>query len=135
MVSNCDKLYKVKKGDNCESIAKKNGISTKQFTTWNEKIGGAACSGLWLDTFVCVSMIGHQPTPTQPGNGVSTPTPIQGGMTKKCKKVHFIAKGQNCDTITKKYKISMKQFKAWNPAPGKGCKGLWAKTYCCVAVL
>lgn len=135
MVGNCNKFYKVKKGDNCESISKKSGISVKEFTTWNPKVGGTTCTGLWLDNYVCVNIVGHKPTPTKPGNGVSTPTPIQTGMTKKCKKFHYIKAGENCDTITKKYKITKKNFLAWNPAAGKDCKGLWAKTYCCVAIL
>jgi hypothetical protein len=75
MVSNCDAFYKVASGDTCDSIAAKNGISATQFRQWNTNVGGTACTGLWLDAYVCVSIIGHNPTPTNPGNGIATPTP------------------------------------------------------------
>lgn len=134
MVSNCDAFYKVKKGDVCDSIAKANGISVAQFVQWNANVG-KDCTGLWLDTYFCVSIIGVDPTPTKPGNGITTPTPTQAGMTKSCKQFHFIETGQNCDFITKKYNIPKNTFISWNPAAKSDCTGLWAKTYCCVAVL
>ena len=134
LVGNCDAFYMTKKGDTCQSIINKHGISLAQFTTWNPQLG-KDCSGLWLDTYFCVSIIGVEPTPTKPGNGVVTPTPTQDGMTKSCKKFHYVEPNQNCDTITKKYNIPKDKFISWNPAVKKDCTGLWGKTYCCVAVL
>lgn len=135
MVSNCDAFYKVQSGDLCEPIAKKHGASLAQFLQWNPQVGGTQCNKLQLNTYVCVSVIGVDPTPTQPGNGVATPTPYQDGMTKSCKSFHYIASGQNCDYITKRYNIPMDKFINWNPAAKRDCTGLFAKTYCCVAVL
>jgi len=69
---NCDAFYKVQKGDLCEPIAKKFGISPADFYEWNPAVGGRDCTGLWLDTYVCVSIIGKEPQPpttttTKPG--------------------------------------------------------------------
>ncbi|KAK2029532.1 LysM domain-containing protein [Colletotrichum zoysiae] len=134
MVGNCDAFYRVVSGDTCAAIAGKSGISLSQFVQWNPSVG-SSCSGLWLDAYVCISIIGHAPTPTKPGNGVATPTPIQDGMTKSCKTFHFVAAGNTCATIAQRYGITVAQFTSWNPAVGSSCTGLWANTYACVAVL
>lgn len=60
----CDAFYEVQDGDLCEPIAKKFGISPAQFFKWNPNVGGTQCTGLWLNTYVCVSVIGVEPTPT-----------------------------------------------------------------------
>ncbi|QPH01784.1 hypothetical protein C2857_005987 [Epichloe festucae Fl1] len=81
MVDNCDKFHKVQSGDTCDKIANSQGITVSEFTTWNADIGGQACTGLWRDTYVCVSVIGHEPkpTPSKPDNGIAiaTPSPFQ----------------------------------------------------------
>ncbi|KAI2624653.1 hypothetical protein GGS26DRAFT_564572 [Hypomontagnella submonticulosa] len=134
MVNNCDSFYFVVSGDTCTTIASKSGITLAQFNQWNPSVG-TNCQGLWLKAYVCISIIGHTPTPTGPGNGVSTPTPIQDGMTKNCKTFYFVKKGDTCATIAAAYKISVSSFVSWNPAAGKDCTGLWTNTYACVAVL
>ncbi|KAK1565963.1 uncharacterized protein LY79DRAFT_529670 [Colletotrichum navitas] len=134
MVGNCDAFYRVISGDTCAAIASKSGISLSQFVEWNPSVGGS-CSGLWLDVYVCISIVGHTPSPTNPGNGVATPAPIQDGMTKNCKTFHFVVSGNTCATIAQQYGITAAQFVSWNPAVGSSCTGLWANTYACVAVL
>jgi hypothetical protein len=67
-------------------------------------------------------------TSTTPGNGVSTPLPIQDGMTQNCNKFHFVQTGQTCATLASLYSISVAQFIQWNPAAGSDCSGLWAST-------
>lgn len=78
MVDNCDAFYRVALGEGCEAIAFKSGITPTEFYTWNPLVG-TNCAGLWADVNVCVSITGHTPTPTNPGNGISTPSPIQPG--------------------------------------------------------
>ncbi|KAL1954011.1 hypothetical protein VTO42DRAFT_1832 [Malbranchea cinnamomea] len=135
MVDNCDEFYFVQEGDGCQSIADKNGISLEEFYTWNPEVGGEACTGLWLGVYVCVSVIGHTPTPTDPGNGIETPTPTQPGMTPNCKSFHFVQNGEICETIIQQYGITLDQFVEWNPAVKSDCSGMWAESYVCVAVL
>jgi hypothetical protein len=113
MVSNCDDFYLVKDGDNCASIAKAKGISTTQFIQWNPNVG-SNCGGLWLDAYVCTSVIGHTPTPTQPGNGITTPTPIQSGMVNNCNKFHFVKDRQTCPDIQKIYGVTLANLFKWS---------------------
>jgi LysM repeat protein len=133
MVDNCDEFYMVVSGDTCDSITSRKGISKDQLTTWNTGIG-SDCKGLWLNTYACISIVGHTPTPTDPGNGIQTPLPIQSGMVDNCNKFHFVATNQNCDNIAAIYGISVSDFYRWNPAVGSSCSSLWSSTYACVGV-
>ncbi|KAK0705047.1 LysM domain-containing protein [Lasiosphaeris hirsuta] len=126
----------VAKGDTCDVVASKNGITTAQVIAWNTGVG-ASCSGLWADTYACVSIIGHTPGPTttKPANGVTTPSPIQSGMVTNCKKFHFVKKGEFCAVIAAAEGVSVANIVKWNPAVGNDCASMWAETYLCVGVL
>ncbi|KAL2193081.1 LysM domain-containing protein [Corynascus similis CBS 632.67] len=134
MVNNCDLFYKVKSGDTCATIAASKGITVQQLTTWNPYVK-SDCSLLWLDYYICISIVGHTPTPVNPPNGIQTPTPYQDGMTTTCKTFHFVQSGQTCQTITQRYGITQADFVRWNPAVRSDCTGMWANAYVCVAVL
>lgn len=43
LATDCDGFYKVKSGDQCDTIAQKHGISTDQFKKWNTYINDGAC--------------------------------------------------------------------------------------------
>lgn len=133
MVDNCDAFYFVKANEFCADIVQKSGISLAQFQQWNPK-AGSNCAGLWAEAYACVSIVGHTPTPTQPGNGISTPTPIQSGMVSNCNKFHFVEKDQTCPVIQAKYGVSLANLYRWNPAIKADCTGMWAQTYLCVGV-
>ncbi|GJC97762.1 lysM domain-containing protein [Colletotrichum higginsianum] len=132
MVGNCDLFYKVKSGDTCAIVASSNGITVQQITTWNPSVK-SDCTALWLDYYICTSIVGH--TPTTPGNGIQTPTPIQSGITISCKSFHFVTSGQTYQVITTRYGITQADFFKWNPAVKADCTGMWANAYVCVAVL
>ncbi|CCC05607.1 hypothetical protein SMACR_09599 [Sordaria macrospora] len=134
MVKNCDLFYKVKSGDTCATIAAAKGVTVAQLTTWNPYVK-SDCSLLWVDYNICISIVGHTPTPVKPGNGIQTPTPIQSGMTTSCRTFHFVTSGQTCQTIIAKYGITQANFVKWNPAVKSDCTGMWANAYVCVAVL
>ncbi|RKK66494.1 hypothetical protein BFJ69_g15358 [Fusarium oxysporum] len=110
MVANCNKFHMVTKT-----------------TTF-----GSNCAGLWAGYNVCVGVVGG--TPTQPGNGVKTPSPIQPKMVSNCKKFHKVTSTTTCVSIQKYYKIAMAQLVKWNPTVGKGCDKLWADYWVCVGV-
>ncbi|TDZ15613.1 LysM domain-containing protein [Colletotrichum orbiculare MAFF 240422] len=134
LVGNCDRFHFVQQDQSCTDMARQYGISMTQFLAWNPK-AGASCGGLWADAYACVSIIGHEPTPVQPGNGVATPSPIQSGMVANCKTFHFVRSDESCRIIADKFGITVANFVAWNPAVGSSCAGLWANTYACIAVL
>jgi hypothetical protein len=136
IVGNCNSFYLVQPGEACAAIADKNSITLSQFYAWNTQVG-TGCSSLWANAYACVGIIGYvKSTPTtSKGNGITTPTPIQTGMTTRCKKFHLVAGGETCDPIAKAAGISLQQFLNWNPAASSTCSALWANTYCCIAVL
>lgn len=123
-------------GENCDTIASKNGVPLNDFLTWNPK-AGQKCTGLWADTYACVSVIGYKPpaTSTMPSNGVQTPVPTQPGMVSNCNKFVFVKTDDSCASIASKAAISTSDFLKWNPQVGGQCKGLWANAYACVGVL
>ena len=144
MVGNCDAFYLVKAGDSCATIAAANGISVSQFTTWNTQVGGASCSGLWANVYVCVSIVGHSPsfttttkpaTTTTAGNGIATPTNIQPGMVNNCDDFYLVKSGDSCVSIAAAKGITVAQFSTWNSKVGSTCTGLWADTYACVSIV
>ncbi|KAK4064922.1 hypothetical protein Purlil1_14084 [Purpureocillium lilacinum] len=136
IVGNCNKFYFVNQGENCDTIASKNGVPLNDFLTWNPK-AGQKCTGLWADTYACVSVIGYKPpaTSTMPSNGVQTPVPTQPGMVSNCNKFVFVKTDDSCASIASKAAISTSDFLKWNPQVGGQCKGLWANAYACVGVL
>lgn len=134
MVGNCDDFYLTKIGDVCSAIVTTKGISVAQFVSWNPQVK-SDCSGMWANAYVCVSIVGHTPTLTNPGNGISTPSPIQSGMVTNCKTFYLVKTGETCATITKAKGITLANFSKWNSAVKSDCTGLWANTYACIATL
>jgi len=56
MVSNCNKFYFVKTGDNCEIIASAQRITVANFLRWNPA-AKSDCTGLWSNTYACVGTL------------------------------------------------------------------------------
>lgn len=63
MVSNCNKFYLVKPGENCDTISKTNGIPVDRIKAWNPQAGNT-CQGIWANAYACVSIIGYVPPVT-----------------------------------------------------------------------
>ncbi|KAH7159574.1 hypothetical protein B0J13DRAFT_642947 [Dactylonectria estremocensis] len=121
MVKTCNKFHLVKSTTTCASIESYYTLPQATFYKWNPAVG--------------TNIIGWTPTPTNPGNGISTPTPIQTGMTKSCKKFHLVKSTTTCASIQDYYSITFANLYKWNPAIGSKCTTLWAQYYVCVAVL
>lgn len=88
IVNNCDTFHFVTVGQTCEVIASLYKISQDQFKAWSPSVG-ASCTGLWANAYACVSVIGHKPSPTTPGNGIATPTPTQATIVDNCNEFYF----------------------------------------------
>jgi LysM repeat protein len=56
MVGNCKTFYFVQSTDTCDSIAKKYGITTANFISWNPAVK-PDCTGMWAQTYACVALI------------------------------------------------------------------------------
>lgn len=122
MVANCNKFYLVKSGDQWGTIASSKGIALAQFYAWNTGVGNT-CASLWLDTYVCVNVIGgttttsKKPTTTTAGNGVATPTPIQTDMITSCKKFNKVVLVISVELLqprlVSRWRISINGIRVW----------------------
>ncbi|KAK8036237.1 hypothetical protein PG993_008851 [Apiospora rasikravindrae] len=136
LAGNCDRFYKVSSGDSCDVIAKKNGISTTQFKSWNSEIDDK-CSNLWLDYYVCVHVPGAATTaaaPSQPTKTPSGPTPQMPGIVDNCKAYHQVKSGDSCWSIYTDAGITLAQFRSYNKQVDANCSNLWLGYYVCTAV-
>lgn len=109
----CDRFYKVKSGDNCDTIASRNEISVTQLRAWNTEIN-AACTNLWLDYYICT----HVPGAVLPSITSTAPAPSDSptlpGVVSDCNKWHKIASDDTCESISGKNAITVAQFRSWN---------------------
>ncbi|KAH6717692.1 hypothetical protein BKA61DRAFT_716055 [Leptodontidium sp. MPI-SDFR-AT-0119] len=144
MATNCNTFYLVKANDECGTIASSKGISLANFYSWNPAVG-SSCGSLWLDTYVCVNVIGgttivstptstQKPTTTSAGNGIATPTPIQAGMVTNCRTFHLVVSNDECGTIATKAGITLANFYTYNPGVGSSCGSLWLGYYVCIGL-
>jgi hypothetical protein len=137
VTTDCKAWYKVVKGDGCQKVVDKYKTFTlAQFYKWNPDVG-TDCSGLPLDTYVCVGVTGTPTSAPVPSTTAdpSKPSPTQDNVTKDCKAWYKVVKGDGCQKVVDKYKtFTLAQFYKWNPDVGTDCSGLPLDTYVCVAV-
>ncbi|KFY50521.1 hypothetical protein V495_00205 [Pseudogymnoascus sp. VKM F-4514 (FW-929)] len=140
MTVSCNSFRLIVTNDQCGSIATEAGVSLSDFYLWNPAIG-SSCRSLWAGYYVCVGIIGGStptkssaPSTTFPGNGVSTPTPIQPGMTTSCGAFPLVQANEQCGVIATSAGINLKEFYAWNPSVGSTCSTLFAGSYVCVGL-
>ncbi|KAJ5150329.1 hypothetical protein N7448_001907 [Penicillium atrosanguineum] len=144
MVDNCDAFHLVVAEDTCDTIAAKYKITTTQFVAWNPAVG-STCSGMWANTYACVSIIGHNPSSTTTTTttkapptttSASGPSPTQSGLISTCETFYKAQQGDTCEIIAQQkfpYIYSLPLFKRWNPAVGENCDKLRPGYYYCVA--
>ncbi|ATY65640.1 Peptidoglycan-binding Lysin subgroup [Cordyceps militaris] len=131
MVSGCNSFYKVKSGDGCYDIAHDHSIAISDLYSWNPALKGD-CSGLFPDYYLCVGRAGTPTTSTPPAN--ATPTPVQDGMVKNCKKFYQVKSGDGCYNLAQSNNIALNDFYSWNPAVKSDCSGLFPNYYVCVGI-
>ncbi|KAF9882733.1 hypothetical protein FE257_005337 [Aspergillus nanangensis] len=144
MIDICDAFHLVQAGDTCDTITAKYKISTTQFIAWNPAVG-STCSGMWTNTYACVSIIGHNPsstttttTTTAPPTttSASSPCPTQSGLISICETFYKAQQSDTYEIIAQQkfpYIYSLPLFKRWNPAVGENCDNLRPGYYYCIA--
>ncbi|KFY40196.1 hypothetical protein V495_05576 [Pseudogymnoascus sp. VKM F-4514 (FW-929)] len=140
MTTSCNSFRLIVADDQCGSIAAEAGVSLSDFYLWNPTVG-SSCGSLWAGYYVCTGVIGGPtstkpsvPSTTSPGNGITTPTPIQPGMTTSCGDFRLVQINDQCGSIAASAGISLRQFYAWNPSVGTACSTLYAGNYVCVGL-
>ncbi|KAK1145438.1 hypothetical protein N8T08_004313 [Aspergillus melleus] len=73
--SDCNRWYKIKKGDSCDSVQKEFGITAKDFLAWNPDVSSDCLKNFWVDNAYCV---GVGPVPS----GSPSPSPITSSSDK-----------------------------------------------------
>jgi LysM repeat protein len=101
----CNKKYTSVAGDNCDTIAQKNGITADRVRQLNSFMN---CNDVWAFTPVCVD----------------PPAPVV------CKKKYTSVAGDNCEVIGKKHGISGGRVKELNEFVN--CNDIWVNTPICV---
>ncbi|KAJ1337363.1 peptidoglycan DL-endopeptidase LytF [Microdochium nivale] len=135
--ASCNKFHYVESGTSCSSILTKYSLNIATFYSWNKAVG-SNCESMWAEVYVCVGIIGGTPTTTKAtttttaGNGITTPTPTQGGMINDCDKWDYVKKGETCSAILSRNGLTVAQLYALNSGVGNNCQGLWAEVYVCV---
>lgn len=110
---NCDRFYKVKSGDTCESVASSNGITIDQLRAWNTEIN-ADCTNLWLDYYICTQVPGAELPSTTSAAPSPTHSPTLPGAVLNCDKLYKIVSGDTCENVCAKNAITVDQFRSWN---------------------
>ncbi|KAH8660501.1 hypothetical protein BX600DRAFT_400333 [Xylariales sp. PMI_506] len=64
---------------------------------------------------------------------VSTPSPVQTGITSGCTKFYEVQSGDTCYAIAQDNGITLDEFYAWNPAVGQ-CTDLELGVYYCISI-
>ena len=83
---------------------------------------------------VCVDILGTSNTSATATSSISTPSPIQTGMTSLCDEFHLVETGDECSTIADQYSIALADFYSWNPVVGTSCTNFELGEYVCVGV-
>ncbi|TVY65382.1 LysM domain-containing protein [Fusarium oxysporum f. sp. cubense] len=61
--------------------------------------------------------------------------PVHQGQPTNCIAWHTVKKGDDCDSVPKKYYINRQEFMAWNPAVSKDClENFWLNSAYCVRI-
>ncbi|KAF3145691.1 hypothetical protein TWF703_006833 [Orbilia oligospora] len=143
----CNLWFLTYEGDTCNTILTTTNISMEDLINWNPSLEDGNCDDLiQTGADYCVGMDKPDPpakptppptrsTPQPLENVITTPSPIQPGMTRSCTNFHFVKSGEGCLDIIPRYPgLTIELLYQWNPAIGETCNKMWAETYICVSV-
>lgn len=138
MASNCgDDVWLVSSSDTCTSVTSANGISLTDFEGWNPAVVAAdGTCALTEGYYVCVGTANGASSSTTSGGGVTTtttsisslsttsaattttsssggavttPSPVQSGMTSGCVRFYWVEAGDGCWAIANSAGIDLRQ--------------------------
>ncbi|CAF3591545.1 unnamed protein product [Fusarium graminearum] len=128
LIDSCISFHQAGKGETYAKIISNFGtFDFDTFFKWNPAVN-ADCSGIWAGYYYCancsnlwarywvyVGVEGYKPTTTTkatstttlPANGISTPSPIQNGISKNCNKFHKIQSTTTYISIENYYNVPL----------------------------
>ncbi|KAK4210693.1 hypothetical protein QBC37DRAFT_442589 [Rhypophila decipiens] len=156
---NCSFATNPDRGATCESFASSWGLSVEELQKLNP---GVSCPNIVISQEYCVigevtadptttSSTAKPPTitttakvsTTSTGTTLKTtttstkapPAPSNmPGLAENCDKFHMIVEGDTCDSLAKKYSITVAQFHSWNTFVDSTCGNLWRDYNVCVHI-
>ncbi|KLU86068.1 hypothetical protein MAPG_05087 [Magnaporthiopsis poae ATCC 64411] len=155
---NCSFATSPDRGATCESFASSWGLSVEELQKLNPDV---SCPNIVAGRDYCViGEVTADPTTTirtakptttiittrvtVPGTTLKTTTspttsapgpsnsPAMPGIAKDCDKFYKVSSGDTCDAISRKYSITVAQFRSWNSEIDANCSNLWLDYYVCV---
>jgi membrane-bound lytic murein transglycosylase D len=101
------KVYTVRRGDTLAKVAKRNGVSAKDLARWNR-----------LSTRSRIRAGQHLTIQKNTGSASSKQRVAKNG--KSVQKIRYeVKKGDTLSSISRRYKVSVKQIKSWNSSSHK----------------
>lgn len=134
-IPNCGRYYSVVPGDICYTIALNFSITFDEFRSMNPSID-AECTNLLSGFDYCVATVDGTTSPEPPSPTVTPvppPTSTAPGTTSQCYEWYTTVSGDDCGKIMSAHRISLSQFRTWNPYIDSSCSNLWADTAYCVS--
>ncbi|KAM0511970.1 hypothetical protein ACHAPE_009326 [Trichoderma viride] len=114
-------------------------VSTTSSSTTSDQPQQTGCINIIAGYYYCVSVPGASKVTTTTttstkttGNGISTPTPIQTGMTTSCNKFYLVQSSNSYAVIATTYNMPLATFYSWDPAVGLSCATFNVGYYVCV---
>ncbi len=132
------KVYKVKSGDTCGSIAHAHGLDITTFYDHNPGIDDPSCKNLEAGTNACLDQPhgSNFPSPAfdPPSSSTTAHSSLPQGTvapSSHCPKLYTVRPGDTCFEVEAKFGISDQSFHAWNPKLTANCSNLvLGNAYC-----
>ncbi|KAH7415912.1 hypothetical protein KP509_14G065800 [Ceratopteris richardii] len=108
-------IYTLKSGDTCYDISQENGVSLKDFLSWNS---GINFNNLQIGQEVCISAPSQSPPSPPTGSctiyTVKSRDTCKWSLTGRCT-IYTVKTGDTCYDISQANGVSLEDFLSWNP--------------------
>ncbi|OJJ95699.1 carbohydrate-binding module family 50 protein [Aspergillus aculeatus ATCC 16872] len=114
---------------NFETFGTTSSSSTSSTSSTTSQASTSSVASTLITSTISASTTGSA---TVASAGITTPSPIQTGMTATCDEFYLVVSGDTCAAIASDAGIALSDFYAWNPAVGSSCADLDIGDYVCI---
>lgn len=111
--------YKIKKGDNLNTVAADYKVSIADLKKWNNLQGNAVAQGKILKIKITRPALNNFPVASNQALAIHTATektqPLDSLIATENPTQYLVQKGDNLNIIARKYNVSVEDLKKWNP--------------------